>query len=78
MAERGSIYPSWRYHATEPPTLCLDAAHDARLGDDWSDKDIRVLNVPAELNHTPIDFDEAAPAPMTDAPKKKPGRKPKA
>lgn len=38
--ERGSIYPSWRYHRTEEPVLCTDAAHDAELGDDWNDTNV--------------------------------------
>lgn len=39
--ERGSIYPSWRYHADGRSTLCLTRAQDAELGNDWSDADIR-------------------------------------
>lgn len=35
--ERGTIYPSWRYHRTADPVLCNDAAHDAELGDEWAD-----------------------------------------
>lgn len=43
--KRGSIYPSWRYHATEPPVLCQSADQDDALGADWSDEDIRQAGV---------------------------------
>ena len=52
--KRGSIYPSWRYHKTEPPVLCADAKHDAELGDEWSDEDIREV--------APVDAETTAPA----------------
>jgi hypothetical protein len=44
--ERGSIYPSWRYHKTEPPVLCEGPEQDAQLGDEWSDEDIREFGAP--------------------------------
>lgn len=46
--ERGSIYPSWRYHKTEAPELCRTPERDAEMGDDWSDADIRVF--PSSVN----------------------------
>ena len=61
--ERGSIYPSWRYHRTEKPELCHTPERDTEMGDEWNDTN----QWPAEP--------AAEPEP---APKKKPGRKPKA
>lgn len=73
--KRGDIYPSWRYHATEPPVLCQDAEQDAQLGSEWSDADIRVFEA---INGVPVLSDDEHPAgDIVDAPKKR-GRKPKA
>jgi len=69
--ERGSIYPSWRYHVDGRSLLCKDAAQDAEL-EDWSDKDVR-----GQVNGTPIDFDEVVVVvdpEITPEPKRKPGR----
>lgn len=41
--ERGSIYPSWRYHADGRAELCLTPARDEEMGADWSDADIRLI-----------------------------------
>lgn len=40
-----SVFPSWRYHKTEPPLLCQTAEQAAKLGSEWSDKDIRQAGV---------------------------------
>lgn len=74
VMERGSIYPSWRYHTTEAPVLCLDAAQDAALGHDWSDEDIRVF---PQAGDVAAETSIAEDAPTAEAPKKR-GRKPKA
>jgi hypothetical protein len=66
--ERGSIYPSWRYHVDGRSVKCLDAAQDADL-EDWSDKDVR-----GQVNGTPIDFDETVEVEVVPEPKRKPGR----
>jgi hypothetical protein len=70
--ERGSIYPSWRYHKTEPPVLCEGPEQDAQLGDEWSDEDIREFGAPQ--TDAPA---EAPVEPPAEEPKKR-GRKAKA
>jgi hypothetical protein len=65
--ERGSIYPSWRYHVDGRSVKCLDASQDADLAD-WSDEDVR-----GQINGTPLPELTGEPEPE-DAPKKKPGR----
>lgn len=60
--ERGTIYPSWRYHKTHPPVLCNDAAHDAELGDEWNDTNV----FPAEAE--PV---APSPEPEVEAPKRR-------
>lgn len=66
--ERGSIYPSWRYHADGRSQLCKDAAQDAELSD-WSDDDVR-----GTINGTPLPELTGEPEPEIEEPKKKPGR----
>ena len=66
--ERGSIYPSWRYHKSLGSVLCTGPEHDKELGDEWSDEDIREFGAPAD----PVESVEAVEEP------KKRGRKPKA
>jgi hypothetical protein len=82
--ERGSIYPSWRYHKTEPPVLCENAEQDAALGSNWSDKDIREIspNEPLSTENSVENLDLSEKTdlvPTSDAvgPKKR-GRKSKA
>lgn len=72
--ERGSIYPSWRFHPTFSPVLCLTAEQDAELGDDWADSPAAFI---AEPEPIPDAVDESDPHTPEDAPKKR-GRKPKA
>ena len=66
--ERGTIYPSWRYHTDGRSLLCRDAAHDAELAD-WSDDDVRWTPV----NGTPLPELTAEPNDVPE-PKRKPGR----
>jgi len=69
--ERGSIYPSWRYHVDGRSLLCKDAAQDAEL-EDWSDKDVRWQ---APRNGVPVLADDEHPeGEPVEAPKRKPGR----
>lgn len=64
--DRGSIYPSWRYHADGRSELCLTPERDAEMGADWSDKDIRqtsavVVDTPALETPSVPETSEAAP-----------------
>lgn len=70
--KRGSIYPSWRYHKTDPPVLCADAAHDAELGDEWSDEDIREVapETPAAAAAEPSAAPAESAAPVAKKAKK--------
>ena len=45
------LFPSWRYHRTEPARLVNDPAEDAELGDGWAD--------------TPAAFEQEEPAKKT-------------
>ena len=74
--KRGSIYPSWRYHKTDPPVLCADAAHDAELGDEWSDADIRdFTSAPAAAEATTAPAEDSAPKTPKAVAKKRGTRK---
>lgn len=46
--ERGSIYPSWRYHPDGRSTLCTSPDEDDALGEEWSDRDVRWTQVDPE------------------------------
>ena len=84
--ERGTIYPSWRYHVDGRSVLCRDAAQDADL-EDWSDADVRDFSpkqpISTHVNAKKVGFDahvDLVPTPdgvgTTHAPepKRKPGR----
>lgn len=69
--ERGSIYPSWRYHPDGSAVLCHDAKQDAELGDAWSDRDVRWQ----PRNGVPVLADDEHPeGEPVEVPKRKPGR----
>lgn len=72
--ERGSLYPSWRYHPDGRSQLVTTADQDAALTPDWSDADVRhhinAVVVVAEEPEAP----EAEPDTAPETPKKKRGR----
>lgn len=81
--ERGSIYPSWRFHPDGRSALCLDAVQDNALGEAWSDADVRSHAGPevtmAQALESSAPAIDAAPDPPVDDPTpQKRGRKPKA
>lgn len=73
--ERGSIYPSYRYHPDGRSVRCESKEQDAALGDEWSDKDVRGVSI--DTPSTDDTADVVPPADGQDARKKR-GRKPKA
>lgn len=48
--ERGSIYPSWRYHRDGRSVLCEGPEQDEQLGSNWSDRDIRDFSPKAPIS----------------------------
>ena len=65
---RGSLYPSWRYHADGRSELCLTPEEDVEMGADWSDEDIRLIGDRAPINAVPVVAD---PEPDPDEQKKR-------
>lgn len=61
-------YPSWRYHASEPPRIVNSEAEDNALGVEWADS-------PAAFDVSEADKADAADLPVEDAPKPKKGKK---
>jgi hypothetical protein len=76
-------YPSFRYHATEPPCKVHDAEQDAALGEAWKHSPAdcfaaeltaagiqhgNVIDVPNPKNYKQTDEGVEAPAATTDAP----------
>jgi hypothetical protein len=61
--ERGSIYPSWRYHPDGRAELCLGKDRDDEMGAEWSDEDVRFTKINAG---EPSPAPEPEPEPSSD------------
>ena len=72
--ERGTIYPSWRYHPSGQSRLIHHAAEDDALTPDWSDRDVRFTAVPVSAPVVSDTPDE----PVEQVKKRGPGRPRKA
>jgi hypothetical protein len=73
--ERGSIYPSWRYHPSGASKLIRTVAEDAALEPEWSDADVRLSAAPEPVS-APVVSDTIELAVEQDSPVEPPKRKP--